>query len=222
MRRVYQPPDESRSLALSLLLSVGITAALFGIIPFSHVVAQPKRALELRKTSVADLPPPQEEEPPPPPPEQEAKAEEIAPPALGDDAPPPAPLMADLDVAVGGGGYLPGFVAAAAVGAADLGAALDTFDVSELEKRPEVISQVAPTYPAELRKAKIEGMVTLVFLLTEDGRVEDPRVENASRPEFEKPALEAVRRWRFRPGMKDGQAVRTHLRLPIRFRVATS
>lgn len=33
------------------------------------------------------------------------------------------------------------------------------------------MSQVAPTYPSELRKAKIEGTVTLVFLLTEDGRV---------------------------------------------------
>lgn len=205
---------------MSMLLAVGITATLFGIIPFSHVIAKPSRTLELRKTSVADLPPPPEEQPPPP--EEEAKAEDVAPPTLGDETPPPAPLMADLDVAVGGGGSLPGFVASAAAGAADLGAALDTFDVSELEKRPEVVSQVAPAYPAELRKARIEGTVTLVFLLTEDGRVEDPRVENASRPEFEKPALEAVRRWRFKPGMKNGAAVKTHMRLPMRFRVGAS
>jgi protein TonB len=221
MRKVYQPPGGSGGVALSVALAVGITATLFGIIPFSHVIAKPSRTLELRKTSVADLPPPPEEQPPPPP-EQEAKAEEVAPPTMGDDSPPPAPLMADLDVAVGAGGYLPGFVASAAAGAADMGAALDTFDVSELEKRPEVVAQVAPAYPAELRKAKIEGTVTLVFLLTEDGRVEDPRVENSSRPEFEKPALEAVRRWRFKPGMKDGAAVKTHMRLPMRFRVANS
>jgi protein TonB len=90
-----------------------------------------------------------------------------------------------------------------------------------LEKRPEPVSQVAPAYPAELRKAKVEGLVTLIFVLDESGRVEDPRVENSSRPEFEKPALEAIRKWRFSPGMKDGQAVRTYIRVPMRFRVST-
>ena len=98
----------------------------------------------------------------------------------------------------------------------------DTFDVADLEKRPEAVSQVAPTYPTELRKAKVEGMVTLVFVLDETGRVEDPRVENSSRPEFEKPALEAIRKWRFRPGEKDGQPVRSYIRIPMKFRVAAS
>lgn len=221
MRKVYQPDDGKGGFLVSVAMATAITGLLFVAIPFSHVMAKPSRTLELRKTSVADLPPPTEEAPPPPP-EAETKAEEVAPPSLGDDMAPPAALMADLDVAVGGGGYLPGFVANAGAGAEDLGAALDTFDVTELEKRPEVVAQVAPAYPAELRKAKIEGAVTIVFLLTEDGRVEDPRVENSSRAEFEKPALEAVRRWRFRPGMKDGQAVKTHMRLPVRFRVSTS
>jgi protein TonB len=73
-----------------------------------------------------------------------------------------------------------------------------------------------------LKKAKIEGSVTLVFVLNEEGRVEDARVENSSRPEFEKPALDAIRKWRFRPGMKDGQAVRTYIRQPIRFRPPTA
>jgi len=72
-----------------------------------------------------------------------------------------------------------------------------------------------------LRKAKVEGVVTLIFVLDETGRVEDPRVENSSRPEFEKPALDAIRKWRFSPGQKDGQAVRTYIRVPLRFRVTT-
>ncbi|MCC6232263.1 MAG: TonB family protein [Verrucomicrobiales bacterium] len=220
MRKVYQPSVGNASMVSSLLIAAGAVALIFGIIPFSHLVAKPSRTLELRKTSVVDLPPPKEDEPPPPPPE--AQSEDVAPPTLGEDLPQPLPMIADLDSAEGGGGFLPGFVTAASRAAADLGGGLDTFDVSELEKRPEVVSQVAPVYPAELRKARIEGVVTLVFLLGEDGRVEDPRVENSSRPEFEKPALEAVRRWRFRPGMKDGQAVKTHMRLPLRFRVANS
>jgi TonB family protein len=56
------------------------------------------------------------------------------------------------------------------------------------------------------------------FVLSESGRVEDLRIESSSRPEFEPPALEAVRRWRFKPGEKNGEPVRTYMRLPIRFR----
>jgi protein TonB len=136
------------------------------------------------------------------------------------DAPQNIPISADLEVAVGSGGVLAGFGEIRALTAAQT-IQDETFDVSELEKRPEPVSQVAPAYPSELRKAKIEGLVTLMFVLNEDGRVEDPRVESSSRPEFEKPALEAVKRWRFRPGMKDGQPVRTYIKYPIRFRVST-
>lgn len=97
----------------------------------------------------------------------------MAPPTLGEDVAPLAPVMADLDLAAGAGGYLPGSVTGLASAAAGVEAALDTFDVSELERRPEVVAQVAPVYPAELRKAKVEGSVTVVFLLTEEGRVEE-------------------------------------------------
>jgi len=130
------------------------------------------------------------------------------------------PLSADLEVAVGSGGALAGFGEIRALTSAQE-IQDETFDVTELEKRPEAVSQVAPAYPPELRKAKIEGTVTLVFVLSEEGRVEEPRIENSSRPEFEKPALEAIRKWRFRPGEKDGQAVRTYIRVPMRFRVST-
>jgi protein TonB len=125
-----------------------------------------------------------------------------------------------LEIAAGAGGALAGFGENLRTLTTAEVATQDAFDVSDLEKRPEAVSQVAPAYPAELRKARIEGVVTLVFVLNETGRVEDPRVENASRPEFEKPALEAIRKWRFRPGEKDGQPVRSYVRIPMRFRVS--
>ncbi len=218
MRKVYHNEKSIGGLAVAMLMGAGITGVLFGIIPFSHIVAKPTGVVELLKTSVADLPPRRRTRPPPPP-EAETKPEAVPEPQLV-DAPQQMTLIADLDVAVGAGGGLPGFGEARKMMATETSQE-SAFDVSELEKRPEPISQVAPTYPAELRKAKVEGMVTLVFLLSEEGRVEDARVENSSRPEFEKPALEAVRHWRFRPGMKDGQPVTTHLRLPMRFRVTS-
>ena len=176
--------------------------------------AQPRTA---QNQTAIDLPPPVEEPEAPPPPEEEKPPEAPPEPQLA-ETPQQIPLSADLEVAIGSGGALAGFGEIRRSTAAET-VQEETFDVSELEKRPEAVSQVAPAYPAELRKAKIEGVVTLVFVLGEDGRVEDPRVENSSRPEFEKPALEAIRKWRFRPGEKDGQAVRTYVRIPMRFRV---
>jgi protein TonB len=220
MRKVYQRSEPRSRLAVAVLSSLGMTALVFALIPFSHRIAAPARVLEIRKASLTDLPPPVEEELPPPPPE--APPDDVPPPPPAEDAPPPIALVADLDIAVGEGGFLPGFAMAQASAAADLDENMDSFDVSDLEQRPEIIAQVAPAYPGELRRARIEGTVTVVFLLTEEGRVDEARVENASRPEFEAPALDAVRRWKFKPGMKDGEPVRTHMRLPIRFRIASS
>jgi protein TonB len=217
MRKVYQNEVHFARLPLAITLGVGFTAVLFGFIPFAHRVAQPSRSLELRAASVVELPPPVEEEAPPPPPEAEKPPEAAPEPQLAETQ-QQIPLSADLEVALGSGGALAGFGEIRSLTTAEA-VQEDTFDVADLEKRPEPVSQVAPTYPAELRKAKVEGVVTLIFVLDETGRVEDPRVENSSRSEFEKPALEAIRKWRFSPGQKDGQPVRTYIRVPMRFRV---
>ncbi|KAB2662194.1 MAG: energy transducer TonB [Verrucomicrobia bacterium] len=219
MRKVYQPQSNVAGLAAAVGIGASLTAVLFCVLPFSHMVNKPSRSLELRKAGTAELPPPVEDTTPPPPREAD-KVPEAPPEPLLADAPQQIPLSADLDVAAGSGGALVGFGEVRALTAATA-VQQDAFDVADLEKRPEMVSQIAPAYPPELRKAKIEGAVTLVFILDEEGRVADPRVENSSRPEFEKPALDAIRRWRFRPGMKDGKAVRTYIRIPIRFRVAS-
>lgn len=220
MRRVYNPPTKSSNPLAPIVGALLLTLAVFLVLPLTQMVSSGlKRELMVRKVSDAQLEAPKEENEPPPPPPEEQVEEPPPPPSLS-DTPPPMNLNVDLDVAVGSGGALAGF---GAFGATEdsAGNALDTFDVSDLEKRPEVISSVPPQYPVELRKAKVEGAVTLVFVLGEDGHVEDLRVENSSRPEFEKPALDAVRRWKFRPGMKDGEPVRTFMKLPIRFRFSS-
>jgi len=219
MRKVYRIRRNSIGLPIAVAASAAITAIIFCIIPFSHMVNKPTRTLELRKTSAADLPPPLEQQLQASPPEPEKRPDAPAEPQMA-DSPQQIPLNADLEIAMGSGGALAGFGDVRALTGAET-VQNEAFDVSELEKKPEAVSQIAPAYPPELRKAKIEGLVTIVFLLDENGRVAEPRVENSSRPEFEKPALEAIRKWRFRPGVKDGQAVRTYVRIPMRFRVAS-
>jgi periplasmic protein TonB len=218
MRKVYQNEKNSTGFAVALIASIGFTALLFGLIPFAHRITRTERTLELRKASAADLPPPTEDTPPPQ--VEEQKPPEAAPEPQLTETAQQIPMSADLEVATGTGA---GIMTANEIRSLTAAESVkeDAFDVADLEKRPEPVSQVAPTYPAELRKAKVDGVVSLVFVLDETGRVEDPRVENSSRPEFEKPALEAIRKWRFSPGQKDGKAVRTYIRVPMRFRVTT-
>lgn len=219
MRKVYQNERQFARLPVAIIFGVGFTAVLFGFIPFAHRIAKPESSLELRTTSAVEVPPPAEEEIAPPQPEAEKLPEAAPEPQLAEPL-QQIPLSADLEVALGSGGALAGFGEIRSLTATEA-VQEDTFDVADLEKRPEPTSQVAPTYPEALRKAKVEGVVTLIFVLDETGRVEDPRVENSTRPEFEKPALDAIRKWRFSPGQKDGQAVRTYIRVPLRFRVTT-
>lgn len=204
---------------MALAAALIATAAVFLLIPFTHLAHNPKRTLELRKASVADVPPPVEDTFIPPPVEPERTQEDVPEPQLA-EVPQQIPLSADLDIVVGSGGALAGFGEVRALTAVE-SVQQEAFDVGDLEKRPEPIAQVPPTYPAELRKAKVEGVVTVLFVLNEEGRVESPKVETSTRPEFEKPALEAIRKWRFRPGEKDGQPVRTFIRIPMRFRVTS-
>jgi protein TonB len=217
MRRVYTPPPTNSWTGVRVVGALLITLLVFLVLPLTQLVSSyAKSELFITKvdTTVVQAPPPAVETQPPPP-EEEPPPE--PPPDLSDET-QPMTITVDLDVAVGSGGALAMTgLGGGADAARDLAQALD---VSDLDKPPTLIAAVPPSYPAELRRARVEGVVSLVFMLTETGVVEDARVESSSRPEFERPALEAIRRWRFKPGMKDGEAVKTYMRQPIRFRVA--
>lgn len=91
------------------------------------------------------------------------------------------------------------------------------FSLAEIDQKPRAVFQAAPMFPAEMRGKKVEGVVTVVFIVDASGKVLNPRVEKSSHPAFEKPALAAVRQWKFEPAVKGGQRVGCKMRVPIRF-----
>lgn len=221
MRPVFTPPPPRQASLPGVFLGAALmTLAIFLVLPLTQMVsARRESLLAVRPAELSQLAEPTEvETPSSPPPEAEPPPE--APPSLAESA-PPLNLNVSLDVAFGTGGAL-----ATGAGllqeAASQSAGLDAFSVTDLEKRPELLNAVPPAYPDSLRKARVEGLVTLVFVLDEQGRVEDPRVESSTHKDFEAPALEAIRKWKFKPGLKDGQPVRTYLRQPIRFRLPSA
>lgn len=72
---------------------------------------------------------------------------------------------------------------------------------------PKAAQTVAPTYPPTARNARITGRVTVFLMVDERGTV--AAVERTDGPELLRRAAEdAARRWKFRPTIVNGQAVR--------------
>ena len=90
--------------------------------------------------------------------------------------------------------------------------------VADLDQRPRAVFQTPPSYPQELRKKGVQGTVEVVFMVDTSGRVISPKVDKSTDPAFERPALEAVRQWRFEAGTRAGQKVAFKMRVPITFK----
>jgi periplasmic protein TonB len=71
------------------------------------------------------------------------------------------------------------------------------------------IVQVAPDYPRRALERGIEGYVLLEFTVNETGAVEDPVVIEAEPPGvFDRAAINAALRFKYRPRVVDGEPVR--------------
>jgi eukaryotic-like serine/threonine-protein kinase len=73
---------------------------------------------------------------------------------------------------------------------------------------PRRLRGETPSYPAEARRRRQEGSVTVSMIVTETGAPVDIRVVNSAGALLDEAALQAVRTWRFEPARKDGVKVR--------------
>jgi len=79
---------------------------------------------------------------------------------------------------------------------------------------------VPPLYPDSARNRNIGGWVDLTFLVGPDGAVSEVAVIAAQPPgTFEQAAIDAVRRWRYQPLVRDGHAASQQARVRVRFKV---
>lgn len=79
-----------------------------------------------------------------------------------------------------------------------------------------LIHDVTPAYPPEAGRARIEGAVVLMAVIDKDGRVQDVRVESGL-PLLAQAAIEAVKQWRYRPYLVNGEPVEVDSRITINF-----
>lgn len=93
----------------------------------------------------------------------------------------------------------------------------EAFNLAELEQKPSVVFQKSPDYPVEMRNKKVEGLVTIRFIVDAAGKVDRPIVKSSSHSAFESPALAAIKKWKFEPGLRAGQRVASKMEVTIRF-----
>jgi periplasmic protein TonB len=84
-----------------------------------------------------------------------------------------------------------------------------------------LIHDVAPQYPPEAGRARIEGAVVLMAVIGKDGGVQDVQVESGL-PILAQAAIDAVRQWRYKPYMIDGEPVEVDSRITINFTLSAS
>lgn len=84
---------------------------------------------------------------------------------------------------------------------------------------PTLVFKVEPEYSEEARKAKFQGTVVLYVVVDEKGSPRDLRVVRPLGLGLDEKAIEAVTKWRFRPGYKDGKAVPVAATIEVNFRL---
>jgi len=84
---------------------------------------------------------------------------------------------------------------------------------------PSLIYKVEPEYSEEARKAKHQGTVVLYVVVDAKGSPRELRVVRAIGLGLDEKAIEAVQKWRFKPGLKDGNPVAVAATIEVNFRL---
>jgi TonB family protein len=82
---------------------------------------------------------------------------------------------------------------------------------------PTIIFRVEPDYTPEARDAKTRGTVGIQAVIHEDGTLEVTKVVKELENGLTDKAIEALKLWKFKPGMKDGKPVAVSLTIEVNF-----
>jgi len=214
MKKVFASDYQGSSLPFSIPLGVFITVALFVALPLTQILSDFTRDKNNDKNSRVQVQPP----PPPPPetpepPEEEEKEEEIE---MKKELQQLTLDQINMALNAGDGGMSASGVSVQIFDISDNFGDM-VFEIADLDKAPVPLVRIAPVYPPELKRNRVQGTVNVVFIVDEFGNVKRPTIEKSSNREFNENALKAVRQWKFAPGEKDNQKVKTRVRLPLSF-----
>jgi TonB family protein len=97
-------------------------------------------------------------------------------------------------------------------------AALQPVDLPEDLSTKLILQRVEPSYPAQARQAGLQGLVVMRAWIGKDGKIQDVKLIRGSLLLGEA-AYHAVKQWRYRPYLLNGQAVETQTYVTLDFRL---
>ena len=220
---------------LSFVLQVFLILILI-LIPLIYTEALPKA--QLTTFLVAPPPPP----PPPPPPAEVIRAVKVIQTDIVDgqlrsptkipekvamikeeEAPPPVSMGGVVGGVPGGvpggsmGGVLGGIIGSTTVPVPR--AAPQRIRVSQGVVEGNAISQPKPLYPSMAKMARVQGQVVLQAIISKTGVIENLRVVSGH-PMLQQAAVDAVRQWRYRPYLLNGEPVEVETTITVNFTLA--
>ncbi len=219
------------------MFSVVLQAFLIGImilVPLIYTEALPKQQL---MTFLVAPPPP----PPPPPPAAAVQAVKIVQTDIEDgqlrtptkipqkvamikeeEAPPPVSSMGGVMGGVPGGvpggqmgGVLGGILSSTSMAAPKL-ATPQRVRVSQGVAEGQLVTKVTPPYPPMAKMARVQGSVVLQAVISKKGNIENLRVISGH-PMLVQAALDAVKQWRYRPYLLNGEPVEVETQITVNF-----
>jgi protein TonB len=86
-------------------------------------------------------------------------------------------------------------------------------------KEPVQVTHVPPTYPEEARKNRIQGRVVLEAVIDRKGNVTTIGAIESPDPMLTEAAIQAVKKWTYKPATKNGKPVKVHLTVTVAFKL---
>ena len=139
-----------------------------------------------------------------------------------EEAPPPAMATGGVVGGVPGGvpggqmgGVIGGIISSAPVAVPKV-ATPQRVRVSQGVTQGLLIRKVQPTYPPLARQARIQGAVQLQAEISKDGSIENLRLLSGH-PMLAPAAIEAVKQWRYKPYILNGEPVEVETQITVNF-----
>ena len=91
---------------------------------------------------------------------------------------------------------------------------------SRINRDPEPVARIQPEYPPQAFRNHEEGTVLVRVDVDANGTATNSAVVNRSGSrELDRAAMDAVRKWQFKPALKDGKAIASSVDVPVEFKL---